>query len=98
MSSLSNPMGLLTTFPELPKEYGLFVGPFALAWILIFLVAPWTCCCCCCPSCCPLVCCRKPMGEPYTKCELIWPAVFLIACFGVILAAGALGLSKAKDI
>lgn len=58
-----------------------------------------SCCCCCCPDCCPpCSCCRQEKNKPYSRCELIWPGIVLIIALGLILAAGAIGLSKSKDL
>lgn len=56
------------------------------------------CCCCCCPGCCPSKCCRQPENKPYTKMQMIWPGVVLLLSLTLILTAGAIGMSKNKDI
>lgn len=78
------------------NSFGIFVGFFAVGFVLILI--SWTClvCCCCCPGCCPSKCCQKPDNEPYTKCELYWPAIFLILLLLLIIIVSAIGLSKAS--
>lgn len=64
-----DPNSILTNYPKLPQEYGLFVGPFAVCLFVLMFTCLCTCCCCCCPAGCPPCgCCRKPMGETYSKC------------------------------
>lgn len=75
------------------------MGPFALGFLILLISCPYMCCCCACPGCCPpCSCCKKAAGEPYTRCELIWPGIVLLLSLSLILAAGAMGLSKSKDI
>lgn len=94
-----DPSIILTEYPNLPKEYGLFVGPFLLGMIILMMTCLCSCCCCCCPAACPPCgCCKKPMKETYTRCELIWPGIVLMLALGMILAAGAIGLTKSKDL
>lgn len=94
-----DPNAILTNYPKLPQEFGLFVGPFVVCLVILCFTCLCSCCCCCCPAGCPPCgCCRKPMGEPYSKCELVWPAIVLLLALGLILAAGVVGLSKSKDI
>lgn len=38
------------------------------------------------------------MKETYTRCELIWPGIVLMIALALILAAGAIGLTKSKDL
>lgn len=73
------------------NSFGIFVGFFAVGFVLILI--SWTClvCCCCCPGCCPSKCCQKPDNEPYTKCELYWPAIFLILLLLLIIIVSAIG-------
>lgn len=79
----------------------IYVVPFLIGFILgIFL---WTCLCCCCtcPSCCPSTCCkccRKDDEIPYTKCELIWPAVFLLLVLALAIAASIPGITQAGKL
>lgn len=93
-----DPSKILSKYPKLQTEYIVFVVPFLIAFFLMFIICPITCCCCCCPGCCPPSCCRKALGEKYSKCELIWPSIVLILALGLILAGGAVGLTKAKDL
>jgi len=75
-----------------------FVGPFLVGLVVIILIWPFLLCCCCCPSCCPSRCCQKPDAEPYTKCELIWPSVFLIVALLLVIVASIVGITRAGDI
>lgn len=85
-------------FQEQTKGFALWVGPFALGFVLLLLFLPFLSCCCCCPNCCPSKCCRQEDSKLYTKCELRWPSVMVILALGVTIAAGAYGFVKAKSI
>ncbi|TXI93979.1 MAG: hypothetical protein E6Q33_01515 [Neisseriales bacterium] len=86
------------TSPDFTSKISIYVGAFFLALIILLFMFLFLCCCCTCPGCCPSKCCRKPEGEAYTKCELLWPAITLLATFLIILIAGALGVAEAGDI
>ena len=78
------------------NSFGIFVGFFAVGFVLLLWIWSFLVCCCCCPSCCPSKCCQKPDNEPYTKCELYWPAIFLILLLLLIIIVSAIGLSKSS--
>lgn len=60
MANLKDLNVVLQTYPNLPQEYGLFVGPFVVGLIAMMLSCMCSCCCCCCPAACPpCKCCKK---------------------------------------
>lgn len=74
------------------------MGAFLVALIILLCMFLCLCCCCTCPGCCPSKCCRKPEGEAYSKCELLWPAFVLLATYLIILIAGAMGVGEAGTV
>lgn len=62
-------------------------GPFILGTILSLFLWAFLLCCCVCPSCCPPTCCQHPNNKIYSRCELVWPAVVMLAA--VVMACGA---------
>ena len=80
---------------KITTPLGIFIGFFALGFIIILIQWMCLCCCCCCPSCCPSKCCQKDENEQYTKCELYWPSIFLILLLLLIIIVSAMGISKA---
>lgn len=76
----------------------IYVLPFVIG--LVLGLALWTCLCCCCtcPGCCPSKCCRKDDDILYTKCELIWPAVFLLLILALAIAASIPGITQSGKL
>lgn len=71
---------------------GVYIVPFFLG--LILSVTMWTCLCCCCvcPHCCPSKCCQHDENLLYTKCEMLWPVIFLIGTLLLACAASIPGI------
>lgn len=76
---------------EQAKGFGLWIGPFLLAFVLTLFIWPFLACCCCCPGCCPPSCCRQKDGDLYSKCEMRWPAVVLSLALMLAISSGAYG-------
>lgn len=68
-----------------------YIVPFALGLILSLVLWSCLCCCCCCPSCCPSKCCQHDENLLYTKCEMLWPVIFLITTLLLACAASIPG-------
>lgn len=81
---------------KITTPLGIFVGFFAIGFVVILAQWMCLCCCCCCPSCCPSKCCQKDENEQYTKCELYWPSIFLVLLLLLIIIVSAMGISKAS--
>ena len=62
---------------EHPAPLVFYVVTYIVSFCVFMLLWPFLCCFCCCPSCCPPACLRKADDEPYSRCELLWPAIFL---------------------
>lgn len=75
------------------------MGPYVFGLAVMIVVVIFLVSCCCMPDTCPpKFCSSKPIGEVYSRCELIWPGLVLLACLSLILAAGIYGIVKTKDI
>lgn len=85
---------ILADYPTLPQEFGIFVGPFVVFLILIMFFS--ICCCCCCT--CGCCCCFAKKDEPYSKAELLCPAIFLLAALGMVLIVSILGLAQSANV
>lgn len=83
---------------ELVVPIVFFVGPFLVGLVITVLIWPFLWCCCCCPGCCPSKCCQKPDTEAYTKCELLWPSIFLIVALLLVIVASIVGITRAGDL
>jgi hypothetical protein len=77
-------------------QFGFFIGPFVVGWLVLLFSIPLLCCCC--YSCC--CCCNKNKEnrEPYSKCELYWPSIVLLIALLLIVGSSIVGLIKATDI
>lgn len=63
----------------------------------------WTCLCCCCtcPGCCPSKCCKCCRHDDdilYTKCELLWPSIFLLVLLLLAIAASIPGITQSGKL
>lgn len=76
----------------------IFIAAFLVPFVVFLWVWPFLCCCCCCPSCCPSKCCQKAEDEPYSKCELFWPAVVLILALLLTIATSIYGFVNASNV
>lgn len=87
--------GLMTSVQAFLVPFVIYVIPFVIGLILGITIWTCLCCCCTCPTCCPSKCCRKDDDLLYTKCELIWPAVFLLLVLALAIAASIPGITQA---
>jgi hypothetical protein len=100
-----DPTSMLSQNQTLLVGFGIYVVPFLIGLALSLTIWLCLCCCCTCPNCCPSKCCQHDETILYTKCEMLWPAIFLmlvllLACAasipGIILIY--LGITKASTL
>lgn len=75
-----------------------YIGVFFVPFLVFLFIWPFLCCCCCCPSCCPSKCCQKAEGEPYTKCEMQWPACTLALALLLIISISVYGFLTVNNV
>ena len=73
-----------------------FISPFIIGLLLLFVVAPCLVCCCCCQQCCPSKCCRGK-NPNYSRDELTWPTAFLLISALVLIGAAVPSMTNNKD-
>lgn len=71
-----------------------FVGAWVIGLGIAIILLPFLLCCCCCPWSCPPWCGRKRENMPYTKCEMVWPAIVSLILLLIILVTAIVGISS----
>lgn len=66
--------------------------PFVIGLVLSLTLWTCLCCCCTCPGCCPSKCCQHDENLLYTKCEMLWPVIFLMIVLLLACAAAVPGI------
>lgn len=84
--------GMLAQGQNAMVGLGVYVVPFVIGLILSLTMWTCLCCCCTCPGCCPSKCCQHDENTLYTKCEMMWPVLFLMIVLLLACAAAVPGM------
>lgn len=70
-----------------------FVGAWVIGLVVAIILFPFLLCCCICPWSCPLWN-RKRENMPYSRCEVIWPAIVSLILLLIILVTSIVGIAS----
>ena len=98
-SLLNNDIATVTTqVRSLGTPFIIYIVPFVLGLLISLFLWAFLCCCCVCPSCCPSKCCQHDADKIYTKCELLWPAIFCLIVLLAAIGASIPGITQASKL